>query len=96
LIILFLESAPSTILKLSRFHHFHLPYRQEGIQGFFDFLIKTPMMKKRFCLAVLFLFSLVHLSQAQKFGIAGIIGANLCQINGDNQKVYKKQGWPQD
>ncbi len=49
-------------------------------------------MKKRFYLAVLFLFLLLNTSQAQKFGIAGILGANLSQINGDNQRGYKKIG----
>jgi len=49
-------------------------------------------MKKRFYLAVLFLFLLSNTSQAQKFGIAGILGANLSQINGDTQRGYKKIG----
>ncbi|KAA3624274.1 MAG: hypothetical protein DWQ02_23265 [Bacteroidetes bacterium] len=49
-------------------------------------------MKKRSIIAALLLTFLFNVSQAQVFGIAGIAGVNLCQINGDNQRGFKKVG----
>lgn len=49
-------------------------------------------MKNKLILSLLFLFILINKQQAQKFGLAIVTGANLSQIDGDNQQGYKKVG----
>lgn len=49
-------------------------------------------MKKKLLLAALFFSFVLNVSHGQKFGIAALAGVNLCQINGDNQRGYKKTG----
>ena len=48
-------------------------------------------MKKRLLLTLIALFIFINVQHAQKFGIAAIAGVNLAQINGDNQRGFKKK-----
>lgn len=49
-------------------------------------------MKNKLLFLLLFSLFFINRPYAQKFGIAAIAGVNLAQINGDNQRGFKKVG----
>lgn len=50
-------------------------------------------MKNRFVLVLFFSFLVINIQYAQRFGIAAVAGINLAQIDGDNQRGFKKVGF---